>query len=728
MNFAFLAGFRRRFSNITSDTKNMYSRRSFNVIIIGSGPTALGAAQRLLELTNRNFPNLSLTILEQDGKPGGLASSERDDKGFLWDMGGHVVFSHYEYFDDMLDRSIEHWKRKERAAYAFMKGSDGIRRFIPYPVQNNIEVMDKVDQKKCLSGLENVAAKIGTPSKSTNFYQWLVQNFGLGLYEVFLKKYNRKVWTVDPTEMNSAWVGERVALPNITKIKRKIAAYDNGTSGRDSSWGPNNFFRYPRYKGTGGIWQAVTDRLPRKWFRFHSKVIGLNMDTKTVRVAIGAHVKMIQEFHFDTMISTAPLDKFVNMLTGKSESIGEMKKSASHLVYSHTHVIGIGLTGQPPPMLLSKSWMYFPDADAPFYRITVFSSYSDDHVPKPGKQWSLMCEAAEPKQNSSLEYWTKRNLINATIQALVLYRFITSDMIVSKYYRRLEQSYPVPSISREAILEKVQPWLESKGIYSRGRFGGWRYEVSNQDHSFMQGVEVVDKLLRGIPEETYSNPSLVNSRRNTGRIFHYEFVIAQYNENIDWIKPIASHTHVYHKGTDLQSPLLKLLSWKKLPNVGRETHTYLHHIIKHYDSLPEVTVFLQADNSHESCRFFTEPPMNYVYDVKSMTSLKSSCSDVRGFKTWSRIPYKPKWQIMLNKGEIRRARLNVEEFFKSLFGYRNPPEVHFCPGACFAATRKMIRKHPLDFYMKAISFVDDHPNPEEGHYFERLWSTMFSLI
>lgn len=706
----------------------MYSRRSFKVIIIGSGPTALGAAHRLLELMNRNFPSLSLTILEQDGKLGGLASSERDDKGFLWDMGGHVVFSHYEYFDDVLDRSIEHWNRKKRAAYAFMKGSDGIRRFIPYPVQNNIDAMDKVDQEKCLSGLEKVAAKIGTRSKSTNFYQWLVQNFGLGLYEVFLKKYNRKVWTVDPTEMNSAWVGERVALPNITKIKRKIAAYDNGTSGRDSSWGPNNFFRYPRYNGTGGIWQAVADRLPRKWFRFYSKVIGLNMDTKTVRFAIGAHVKLIQEFHFDTLISTAPLDKFVNMLTGKDKSLGEMKKLASHLVYSHTHVIGIGLTGQPPPMLLSKSWMYFPDSDAPFYRITVFSSYSDDHVPKPGRQWSLMCEAAEPKQNSNLEYWTKRNLINATIQALVLFRFITSDMIVSKYYRRLEHGYPVPSISREAILEKVQPWLESKGIYSRGRFGGWRYEVSNQDHSFMQGVEVVDKLLRGIPEETYSNPSLVNSRRNTGRIFHYEFVIAQYDESIDWIRPIASHTHVYHKGADLQSSLLKLLSWKKLPNVGREAHTYLHHIIKHYDSLPEVTVFLQADNSHMPCRFFTEPPMNYVYDVKSMTSLNSSCSHVSIFKTWGRIPYKPKWQIMLKKGEIRRARLTVEEFFKSLFGYRNPPEVYFCPGACFAATREMIRKHPLDFYIKAISFVDDHPNPEEGHYFERLWSTMFSLI
>jgi hypothetical protein len=46
------------------------------------------------------------------------------------------------------------------------------------------------------------------------------------------------------------------------------------------------------------------------------------------------------------------------------------------------------------------------------------------------------------------------------------------------------------------------PYLESNGIYSRGRFGAWKYEVSNTDHSLMQGVEWVDHLLRGEAETT----------------------------------------------------------------------------------------------------------------------------------------------------------------------------------------------------------------------------------
>jgi hypothetical protein len=48
----------------------------------------------------------------------------------------------------------------------------------------------------------------------------------------------------------------------------------------------------------------------------------------------------------------------------------------------------------------------------------------------------------------------------------------------------------------------VLPALAAKGILSRGRFGAWRYEVSNQDHSCLQGVEAVDHLLMQTVEQT----------------------------------------------------------------------------------------------------------------------------------------------------------------------------------------------------------------------------------
>jgi hypothetical protein len=34
-------------------------------------------------------------------------------------------------------------------------------------------------------------------------------------------------------------------------------------------------------------------------------------------------------------------------------------------------------------------------------------------------------------------------------------------------------------------------------VYSRGRFGAWRYEVGNMDHSVAQGVEWVNRIVEG---------------------------------------------------------------------------------------------------------------------------------------------------------------------------------------------------------------------------------------
>ena len=96
-----------------------------------------------------------------------------------------------------------------------------------------------------------------------------------------------------------------------------------------------------------------------------------------------------------------------------------------------------------------------------------------------------------------------------------------SEEIVSVYYRRLEHGYPTPSLDRDAVLQEALPWLKKQSIWSRGRFGSYKYEVANQDHSLMIGVEAADNMLFGTKEFTLLYPSLTNEggAKNTDLVF-----------------------------------------------------------------------------------------------------------------------------------------------------------------------------------------------------------------
>ncbi|KAL8846306.1 MAG: hypothetical protein Q9198_011304 [Flavoplaca austrocitrina] len=93
-----------------------------------------------------------------------------------------------------------------------------------------------------------------------------------------------------------------------------------------------------------------------------------------------------------------------------------------------------------------------------------------------------------------------------------------TDEIVSTYHRRFDHGYPTPSLEREGVLKQLLPALQDNhDIYSRGRFGSWRYEVGNQDHSFMLGVEAADNIVNGAAELTLNYPDFVNGRVNHER-------------------------------------------------------------------------------------------------------------------------------------------------------------------------------------------------------------------
>jgi protoporphyrinogen oxidase len=80
---------------------------------------------------------------QQAEEASGLSCTAITPQGFLFDMGGHVIFSHWDYFDQLLDAALgpDAWNTLQRVSYVWIKG-----RWVAYPFQNNIAALDKEDQ------------------------------------------------------------------------------------------------------------------------------------------------------------------------------------------------------------------------------------------------------------------------------------------------------------------------------------------------------------------------------------------------------------------------------------------------------------------------------------------------------------------------------------------------------------------------------------------------------
>ncbi|VDN57422.1 unnamed protein product [Dracunculus medinensis] len=469
------------------------------IVVIGCAPTALGFAHRLHELQTFNdlAKDIELLVLEKESFPGGLSCSVKDEKGFLWDMGGHITFNHnFPYYERAVTSALPEWNKLKRNCQVdinYMFDEEGIH-LVPYPAQFAIPLFPEKIKRKCLEDLMKRFDKNGdilsTEEASHSFDGWILKHFGPTILDNFFKLYTKKVWTVETTEMSSNWVGTRVAMLPMKKLEQLCAASEDELRNADFGWGPNAYFTFPKYGGTGAVWNAIANQLPSKWLKYNSEVI--KIDTKRKKLTYEEKVGNRREentIDYDILVNTGPIDQLVSSITSSIKL---------NLRFNKVCVIGVGLKQPMTSFLQQFTWLYFPDPSVPFFRVTIFSKYGEV-TPDNNKFWSLMCECARPIDDET----TESEFRKLTIDGLIKKSMIESDQIVSVYSIILPYGYPIPTVQRDSTLSRIHQFLEERNIYSRGRFGGWKYECSNQDHCFMQGKELIDRIIFDEPEKVY---------------------------------------------------------------------------------------------------------------------------------------------------------------------------------------------------------------------------------
>jgi len=213
-----------------------------------------------------------------------------------------------------------------------------------------------------------------------------------------------------------------------------------------------------------------------------------------------------------------------------------------------------------------------------------------------------------------------------------------------------------------------------------------------------------------------------------------QLIISRYNEDLEWIKLEPFNKYpiiVYNKGINedfAKTDNIKKI--EKVPNVGRESHTYLYHIIQNYHNLAEVTIFLpgSADLSNKF-----ERAKRMVYKTGETNNTVMACTPetniidtLYNFQIDNYLSTNPQNADLNKDSTIQLSKIRpYGEWYKATFKHG---EQNLCVSwnAIFSISKKHILQKSKSYYENLLKEVSNHSNPEEGHFFERSWFAVFS--
>jgi len=470
--------------------------RHARTAIIGGGPTGLSAAYHL---------GHDAVLLEKNATVGGWCRSIKDN-GFTFDYAGHIMFSNDPYvlklYETLLGSNV-HWQNRE--AWVYSKNV-----YTRYPFQGALYGLPPDVIKECIIGA--VEARYGKPADSmpatakaedccadggvslpeskrasmakcgtaggsaagappANFEEFIYKVWGSGIAKHFAIPYNRKLWAVPLTEMETSWLGGRVPLPNLDEI------IDGALQPVGKPMGPNARFGYPL---RGGFQALVSGFVPhiKGTIELNANVISVSPKQRMVVLADG------RRYQYENLISTMPLPDLVRIIG--DEAPEEVKQAAKGLKHISVRCVNLGVAREN---ITDKHWIYYPE-DTIFHRIFVQGNASPECNPPGG--FGITCEITYSPTWKPLPV-SGQALIDRCIQDCIkVGMFREDDKIIAANEVDMPYAYVVYDHHRAENVETIKAWLAQHDIVLAGRYSEWEYY--NSDHAFVAGKKAADAV------------------------------------------------------------------------------------------------------------------------------------------------------------------------------------------------------------------------------------------
>ena len=188
-------------------------------------------------------------------------------------------------------------------------------------------------------------------------------------------------------------------------------------------------------------------------------------------------------------------------------------------------------------------------------------------------------------------------------------------------------------------------------------------------------------------------------------------VVSRFNENLEWVREF-DRFQIYNKGKndlDLESI--------NLDNVGRESHSYLHHIITNYHNLDDYIIFSQGEYKDHFPNF-----KDLIFDDRGFSIGLSKPNSFYGFKVSNRGDFSFV-DCVCDKGN----KYSLKEWWEFTTGERYIQSEYVFYNSIFSIHKDFILKRSLESYIKIYLTLCYSNNPIEGHFCERSWFNIFNL-